>query len=100
MAHLLKVSEWKDPTGKWWVADTSDLANDSAAWYHIARLLCDSIEDFIVLLKDKNAIINKWDPNGNNGKSLLTFYWTNYNDAHQFLLYVNRIARNKGWTIC
>ena len=100
MAHLYKCSEWTDSTKKWYVADTSDLANNSAAWWIPARILGLSLTDYILLLKNEyNANIVGWYPNSNNGKSLLIFNWNNYNDAHKYLLYINRIARNKNWTI-
>ena len=50
MAHLLKVAEWQDTAGRWRVADTSDLANDSAAWWYPARMLNMPLEEYINLL--------------------------------------------------
>lgn len=99
MARIYKASEWN--IGKnWYVADVSDLANDSAAWWIPARFLNLSLEDYIIKLKDEyNAIIDKFSPESNNGKSLLIFHWNNYNDAHKYLLWVNRMARNHNWTI-
>lgn len=96
--HQYKASEWKSGR-KWYVADVSDLANDSAAWWIPARILNLSLEDFVMLLKNEyNATIDGWYPESNNGKSLLTFSWFNYSDAHKYLLYINRVARNKNWT--
>lgn len=93
------ASEWQIGA-KWYVADVSDLANDSAAWWIPARLLNLSLEDYIILLTDKyNATIDKWCPDSNNGKSLLIFSWKNYSDAHRYKLDMNRIARNQKWTI-
>lgn len=100
MSHVLKMSEWKQGN-EWYVADTSDLANDSSAWWYPARMLNISLEEYIILLIEKYHVTTiKWFPNSNNGKSLLIFAWENYNDAHQYLLDMNRIARNKNWTIC
>jgi hypothetical protein len=100
MAHLLKMSEWKTGT-HWHVADVNDLANDSAGWWHPARMLGVSLEDFVLLLiNEYHATIQGWYPESNNGKSLLIFTWENYSDAHRYLLDMNRIARNKNWTIC
>lgn len=94
-----KASEWVIGN-KWYVADTSDLANDSAAWWIPARLLNLSLEEYVLMLKETyNANIDKFYPNANNGKSLLIFSWSNYNDAHKYLLYINRVARNQKWTI-
>ena len=94
-----KASEWVIGN-KWYVADVSDLANDSAAWWIPARLLNLSLEEYVLMLKETyNANIDKFCPNSNNGKSLLIFSWNNYNDAHKYLLYINRVARNQKWTI-
>lgn len=93
------ASEWQIGA-KWYVADVSDLANDSAAWWIPARLLNLSLEDYITLLTEKyNATIDKWYPDSNDGKSLLIFSWKNYSDAHKYKLDMNRIARNQKWTI-
>ena len=98
--HQYKASEWKSGT-RWHVADTNDLAHDSAAWWIPARILNLSLEDFVLMLVNEyNATIDNWYPEANNGKSLLIFSWKNYADAHKYLLYINRIARNKNWTIC
>ena len=99
MAHLYKASEW-EVAGKWYIADTSDLGNDSAAWWIPARIIGISLTDYILLLQNEyHAIIDKYCPNANNNKSLLIFHWDSYTDAHRYLLYINRIARNKNWTI-
>lgn len=93
------ASEWQIGR-KWYVADVSDLANNSSAWWIPARLLNLSLEDYITLLVDKyNATIDKWCPDNNDGKSLLIFSWYNYTDAHRYKLDMNRIARNQKWTI-
>ena len=94
-----KASEFQSGN-KWYVADVSDLANDSAAWWIPARLLNLSLEDYVLMLKETyNANIDKFYPDANNGKSLLIFSWNNYNDAHKYLLYINRVSRNQKWTI-
>ena len=102
MAHLLKVAEWQDTAGRWRVADTSDLANDSAAWWHPARMLNMPLEEYVnLLINEYHADIDGWFPESNNGKSLLLFSWSNenYSYAHKYLLYINRISRNKNWSI-
>lgn len=98
--HLFKVSEWESASGHWYVADTSDLANDSAAWWIPARLLNLTLEDYIDLLVNTyNATIDGFYPESNKGKSLLVFHWEQYNDAHKYFLWINRMARNGNWTI-
>ena len=99
MARLYKASEWN--IGKnWYVSDVSDLVNDSGAWWIPARFLNLSFEEYILKLKDEHhAIIDKFYPESNKGKSLLIFHWDNYSDAHKYLLWINRMARNGHWTI-
>lgn len=98
--HQYKVSEWESASGHWYVADTSDLANDSAAWWMPARLLNLTLEDYIDLLVNTyHATIDGFYPESNKGKSLLVFHWEQYNDAHKYLLWINRMARNGNWTI-
>ena len=100
MAHLYKAIQWEDALGHYHVADTSDLANDSAAWWIPARFLKMPLEDFIILLKDScHATIDGFYPDSNNGKSLLLFHWEKEADAHKYLLWVNRMARQGNWTI-
>ena len=97
--RIYKASEWQNGS-KWYVADTSDLAKDSAGWWIPARILGLSLEDFIMMLiNEYHATIDGWYPESNNGKSLLLFSWANYADAHKYQLYINRVARNKNWTI-
>ena len=101
MNKLYKAVEWKDSCNKWHVADTSDVGNDSAVWWIPARILGLSLTDFILLLVNEyKANINGWYPDSNNGKSLLLFSWSNenYSYAHKYLLYINKVARNKNWT--
>ena len=99
MAHMYKCSEW-NIGNKWYVADTSDLANDSAAWWIPARFLNLSLEDYILKLKDEfNANIVKFCPESNNNKSLLIFNWDKYSDEHSYLLWINKMARHGNWTI-
>ena len=50
MKAVFKASEWKDYNDNWHVADVSDLAHDSAAWWIPARILGLSLEDFVMLL--------------------------------------------------
>lgn len=97
--HVYTASEWKIGT-RWHVADISDLAHDSAGWWIPARMLEISLEDFVLMLVNEyHARIDAWLPQGNEGKSLLLFSWKDYNDAHRYFLDMNRIARNKNWTI-
>ena len=99
MAQLYKVSEWQSGRN-WYVANTSDLANDSNSWWIPARFLNLSLEDYILkLVNEYNVIIDGFYPDMKEGRSVLLYHWDNYNDAHRFLLWINRMARNGKWTI-
>lgn len=95
MAHLYKASEWEDGAGHWHVADVQDLAHNSAVWWLPARLLNIPLVDFILKLKEEfHAEIHYFPEN-----SFMFFYWKDYNDAHKYLLWINRMARHGNWTI-
>ena len=97
--HIYKCSEWVF-NNKWHVGDVTDLANDSNAWWVPARFLNISLEEWIdQLVNVHKATIDKYCPDANNGKSLLIYHWNSYNDAHKYLLWINRMARNNSWTI-
>lgn len=97
--RLYKATEWENG-GLWHAGDTSDLKNDSNAWYIPARLLGLSLEDWILKLKNEfNATGFYFAPAANNGKSVLTYHWKNYADCHRYVLWINRMARNHNWTI-
>lgn len=102
LPKLYKAGEWQDVLGDWWVADTSNLGGGSACWWVPARILGISLTDYILLLKDEYhasrfKFINY--PEGDKRNSLLLFSFKNHQDAHRYLLYINRIARNKKFFI-
>ena len=93
MGTLLKVDEWKSPSGYYYVADV----HTWTGWQEMADVLdAETQEDFINLIRNKyNAIIEIVRP------EFILFWWpeSNYKDAHQFKLDVNRIARKKGYMV-
>lgn len=93
---LYKASEWKSATGKWYVSNTENLANNSGVWWIPPYIFNISFEKYIYMLKNKyNANIVSY----NIEKNVLIFNWDNYSDAHKYLLDVNRIARQKQFKI-
>jgi len=99
MAHLYKVTEWKQGSS-WSAGDTSDLAHDSNLWYIPPRMLGISLEDWILKLKNEfNATGFHFYPKANGGKSLLIYHWENYNDCHRYVLWINKKSREGNWTI-
>lgn len=98
MSHLLKYTEWQSANGQWHTGDTTRLAKGSNYWWHIPRMLNISLTDYILLLKDKFHATNfKFFPDN---ECLLLWDWQNYNDCHNFTLFVNREARNRKFFIC
>lgn len=92
MAKLYKTSEWQSPTGRWHVNCVDDLAGISGLWWVPCRILDLPPADFILLLKNEFNASNfsYYEEN-----DVLLYSWEHYNDAHRWLLYINKIARQK-----
>lgn len=99
MAAILKVEEWRSPTGRWYVADV----HTWTGWRECADILdVDTLEDYIKLLKTKyKAEIYGTIGIKNEEPANVLFNWSqlNYVHAHQFKLDINRIARNKKYMV-
>jgi hypothetical protein len=93
--HILKYTEWESASG-WHCNDVSDLAGISGYWWVPARLLNMTPVDFIKWLIENY----KPDHVSFNGKTLL-YHWDkdHYSNMHAFVLYINKIARNKNFFI-
>lgn len=93
--HLLKFSEWESPTG-WQCNDVSDLAHGSGYWWIVPRMLNISLEEYVFLLKDKFHATNfKYNKDAN----VLLWKWNNYQDCHNFTLFVNKEAKKRKFFI-
>lgn len=94
--HILRYQEWQSPTGRWYCNDVSDLGGISGKWWVPARMLNISLTDYVTFLKDEyNAIIDTY----NIETDILIYHFDSYTDAHKFVLYINRIARNKQFLV-
>ena len=93
MSQILKVDEWQSASKHWFVADV----HTWTGWREMADVLdAETQEDFINLIRNKyNAIIEIVRP------EFISFWWSesNYKNAHQFKLDVNRIARKKNYMV-
>lgn len=99
MARPYKATEYQDAIGKWHVGEYSDLAHYSNGWWVPARFLGISLEDWVLKLKNEfHATITAFYPTTPCGVSLLLYEWGNYADAHKFLLWLNKQARDHHWT--
>lgn len=98
--RLYEITEWSCAPGRWDAGDISDLGHDSNAWWIPARFLGISLEEWVEkLINEFHAVVTKFLPNANDGKSLLLFHFKTYNDAHTYVLWINKQARNHNWTI-
>lgn len=95
MSHILKYTEWESVSG-WHCNDVSDLAGISGYWWVPARLLNMTLVDYVKWLRENYAP----DYMSFDGKTLL-FSWdkSNYSKCHAFVLYINRVARNKKFLV-
>lgn len=94
--QLLKFDEWQSGSGNWYVADV----HTWTGWRAAAKVFNveEEVNHFIdFLIKKYNPIIRSYDEE----KDFLYFYWpsTDYKNAHQFKLDVNRIARKKNFLV-
>lgn len=93
MSKFYKSTEWQSSSGRWYANCVDDLANVSGKWWVPARILNLSLTDYIFLLKDTfKATVVKY----NKDTDVLIFYWDNYNDAHKYVLYINKEAKKFG----
>lgn len=91
----MKLSEWSS-NGRWYVADTSDLAHGSSQWWRIPRKLNMDLCDYILMLKDKYHASNFYFVDYkemDKRNSMLLFSFEKYSDAHKFLLDMNKRIR-------
>lgn len=99
MSQILKVDEWKGASGFWYVADV----HTWTGWRECADVLgAESLEDYMNILKNKYKAtvygtigLKDYEP------ANVMFNWpeSDYKNAHQFKLDVNRIARKKGYMV-
>ena len=93
MSHLYKLSEWQSPTGVWYVNDTTELAGNAGMWWMPARVLGMKPVEFV------DWIIREYEPDNIIWSDNKCFFYSwneeNYNKAHKFLLYVNKVARSR-----
>ena len=101
MGTLLKVDEWRSPSGRWYVADV----HTWTGWRECADVLgAETLTDYIDILYNKyNATIYGTIGVGEDtiSPANVLFSWPaeEYKYAHQFKLDVNRIARKKNYLV-
>ena len=99
MAVVLKLDEWKSASGKWYVADV----HTWTGWRECADVLgAETLEDYISILKTKyKATIHGTIGVADEEPANVLFNWpqSEYKNAHQFKLDINRIARKKNYLV-
>lgn len=85
---MVKYTEWQNASGKWYCGNIADVAGESNKWWYPARVLNLPLEEYVKQLVE----VHKAEIIGFDGKTLL-YGWDNYEDAHRFVLYVNKIFR-------
>jgi len=99
MATILRVDEWQSASKYWYVADI----HTWTGWRECADVLgANTLEDYIQLLETKyHAIVHGTIGVKDEEPANVLFNWpsTDYKNAHQFKLDVNRIARKKNYLI-
>ena len=93
---LYVAKEWQDPNGRWHVGCTDQLAKGSNYWWIPARMLDIPLTDFIEKLVNEFNVDQMYYFERSN---LLLYSWENYNDAHRWLLYLNKEARARNFQI-
>ena len=96
MAHVLVYKEWQGGSGNWYCNDVSDLAGISGKWWVPARMLEMAPAAYVQWLIDNyHPTTLIW-----NGE-ILIYSWdkNHYADMHKFVLYINRIARQKNFLV-
>lgn len=91
---ILKITEWQSASGRWYTADTTGFSS----WWTIARMLDMELGKYAKFLVDEyNAILDDFIiyPYEDKRNSLLIFHFDSYQDAHRFVLFVNKEARKR-----
>lgn len=92
---LLKYTEWQSGSGYFYCGDTSDLSGIAGKWWIPCRLLNKTPVEYVKWL------IDNFHPDTINFNTTLIYCWKpeHYQLAHSFVLYINKIARQKNFFI-
>ena len=90
-----KISEWCGGGGDiWYTAPISEPANSiKKKWWYPARMMNMELTDYINLIKEYGGTNFKYYA----PTDVLYFCFKSYREAHSFVLYINRLARNSNW---
>ena len=87
------ASEWQGATGRWYVADISDLAHNSAGWWIPPCIFRLSYLDYIRMLVNKYQVSHI---SYSTKAHMLSFSWdaNKYQYAHRYLSDINKLGQN------
>lgn len=91
---IYKATEWECARG-WTCGDVSDLANNSNAWEHGARILGLTPADFLRLLIEKYDV----DIVYSKDYSYVGFFFKSQSKCHEYCLKLNRMAKKIGYEV-
>ena len=96
MAHVLKYSEWQGGSGNWYCNDVADLGGQSGLWWVPAIMLEMTPSEYVQWLAD-----NYHPDHISFDEKTLVYSWAkeHYALMHKFLLYINKISRNKNFLV-
>ena len=96
MAHLYKLSEWKDNCGYWHCNDIEDLANGSGYWWHPARMLGMTPAAYVGMVTEnfKPDLVYH-----NEDCSFVVWSWKSQAQMRKFKRYINAEARKKNFIV-
>ena len=93
---VYKAEEWQGSSGQWYCANTSNLGNSSAYWYHQAKIWGKSGDEFVQMLVEKfhcNHI------SYNLERDTLVFSWDVLADMRKYKNALNAQARKVAYEI-
>ena len=95
MAHIFHMTEWES-NGKWMCGDVSALAANSNLWWYIPNLLQISPVEYVNLLINTFHAI---DLHYSVDKNVLFFKFASLTECRKFKNYINKLAKEKNFTI-
>ncbi len=90
------MSDWQSGSGRYYCNDITDFKNNSQYWWAAAQVLGLTPADFVKFL------VENYKPDHISfNNNILVYSWNkeHYNKCHSFVLYVNKIARDRQFLI-
>lgn len=95
MTHIYKATEWES-AGYYYCGDVSAVGKDSNKWWYPCNILNLSPVEYVKMLINKfNAVNIHYTVKGD----VLIFCFTSLADCRKYKNYLNKVAREKNFTI-